>query len=112
MLRAWLQAALNQLHAAHKKELAGVSAEVGRLRRVIQDALEGELVTHEQQYKARQLLYFESLKRMGDPRLVGPGNVDSSLTWRAKAEKPVLATPRLAGAGSGVIRGRAMRASS
>ena len=45
-------------------------------------ALDGKLITHEQQYKARSILYYEQLKQ------VPPVFSEGSMTWRSRADAP------------------------
>lgn len=52
------------------------------LDQVVRDALDGKLITHEQQYKARSILYYEQLKQ------VPPVFSEGSMTWRSRADAP------------------------
>ena len=64
--------------------MTSANQEAVRLKWVVHDALEGELVTHEQQYRARQKLWFEMLKQPPSS-LYAP---EASMSWRANAQPP------------------------
>ena len=82
------QAKITQLESDKETAVEEVTQEVERLRRLIREALHGDLTSHEAQFKARQLLYFESLKRSARP-----GFPEASLTWRGQSEEPPLTMP-------------------
>ena len=93
-LRGSFEAQLEALQSAKDAEMEAIR-EVNRLKRLVSETIENKsLVTHEQQFKARQMLYYETLKRGSvltaqvarEGRLAAP-----SLTWRSQREQPPLA---------------------
>ena len=72
----------------HMKEVFGqLEGNQKQLDAVVRDALDGKLITHEQQYRARQVLYFAQLSMQPPTKeAVDAAMAGASMTWRSRSE--------------------------